>query len=103
MPESEMRSSTVTNSDLIRAGFSQDQALVLHDYLQDRALQDYRNLASSSDLKVLGSELRLETANLRQEMTELHADVKQDIAEVRLEVSDLRTELKQDIADLRTE
>ena len=91
-----MALSNLTNNDMIRAGFSQDQVIVLHDYLQDRASQDYRNLVSSNELKAFGSDLKLEISVAK---TEFNAK----ISEVKLEIAELRTEVKQDIAELRTE
>ena len=127
-----MALSNLTNNDLVRAGFSQDQVIVLHDYLQDRATQDYRNLVSSNELKAHSSDLKLEIsvaktelnakisevkleiaalrtevkqdiADVRQEIAALRTEVKQDIANVRQEIAEFRTEVKQDIAEIRTE
>ncbi|MEZ5380619.1 MAG: hypothetical protein R2754_02350 [Microthrixaceae bacterium] len=81
----------------VRSELAETEArLVLHMSEQFNGLRD--------DLR---AEMRIGDQALREEITELRAELKGDIAELRAElkgdISDLRAELKGDIAELRTE
>ena len=73
-----------------------EDAATLMDHLPEGGWDE---VATKSDLRGLGSELR-------SEMTELRSELKTDIAELRSElktdIAEVRSELKTDIAELRT-
>ena len=84
-----MAKRNLSNNDLIDAGFSQSQVIVLHDYFQEKVTPDYRKLATTDQLDALGDKL---DAKIEAQSDKLRLEMEKNNAELRLD--NLKLELK---------
>jgi hypothetical protein len=82
-----------TIKEFIKYGFSEDQAEVIVNAINDQNTQ----LVTKNDLKFSISELKSE---LKSDIYELKSELKSDISKLESDISKLESELKSDISKL---
>ena len=81
-----------------------DDEEMVHAIMESMPPVEWTELATKSDLTLLGRELRSEMGELRGEMSELRGEMRGDMSSVRGEMSELRGEmagLRGEMSELR--
>ena len=93
--------------DTVSEKIGKDGATALANYItkftNERLNANLDNLVDKPEFHKEVAEIRMDIANVRTEVKNVHSELKQDIAELRAEIANVRSELKQDIAEVRTE
>ena len=93
--------------DTVSEKIGKEGATALANYItkftNERLNENFDNLVSKTEFHQEVAEIRMDIADVRAEVKNVHSELKQDIAELRAEITNVRSELKQDIAEVRTE